>query len=932
MLKRRLEALEVVGDDGELSLRHRKLEQRVSQALWRLQLVEHDRTSSYFSRPQNGNHDGCCCTVRKAWLARLNPSVQTWYGYSPGRRKLRSPPSSSSQKKKKKQKKQGECVVVDPLLMDRLLAEPLSLMVMSMMKSHLSAARQVADLYQLWETPEGRELHFSLAHAAAAQELQRTGRQVVRNPDGDRKDAIDALSLVRLPSAVETQLSTLQQAAMPSLTADDDWQSAVLVADLVNSSTLSPPEVQVQLLNFALRRIEGTVDLNVEPWRTLRRFTECSNYHLERSSDRYAAIQSHLPLDRQLLQAQADRLDSIRTLFRQLVEALDGPPEAVDSALDNLNQSIAMADRTTTPLFRTRRYLQLLRQLAPSDLRDLGANSLLVEHDVGELIMQHLRENAEAVPEVERIARSLGIELASFLAGSLCKLVDVSSEQELVGKLIAYLRSRCPLLAQVVELQLQTEHGFLSAESPASDESMDIFLRYLKRAPSTKEHQELLLQNRPQKCRRVRSLPDSPSPIADPQNSLLAESEEEPTARLGALILEAIPQAAAQLEHLSSQPLLIIEQLLMNSQIGLATDLVKLVRLNGSDQDVEEINNILLRYATKALALGLPDIPAPRASDSAQQVADRKKNKKKNAAFVVPATVPPKEQWVADADVSQCPCCQTVQFSMFDRRHHCRRCGRVVCSHCSPHRKIVEGYGDVPVRTCVDCFSTLRDRPDVPETRTSVRPLDQSGGQTIVWRLSLDTEHNQIARREFSYEHAPNLALALAMVHLCSCNETMANFLLDQSSSMLATLHRHLLHGTLMDVCSDPLMMFSLIKSLILSAKMRYSDIVAAPSKSKPSRGLARCDALLGQIDLLSLLASASCLHLLPAQPLSQLDTWRKLRDRLIDVELWSLALDVSTKAGLDAGSVWAAWGLVCLKAGNFQGTFSSTFNYVNHN
>jgi zinc finger FYVE domain-containing protein 26 len=125
-----------------------------------------------------------------------------------------------------------------------------------------------------------------------------------------------------------------------------------------------------------------------------------------------------------------------------------------------------------------------------------------------------------------------------------------------------------------------------------------------------------------------------------------------------------------------------------------------------------------------------------------------------------------------------------------------------------------------------------------------------------------------------------------------------------------------------MDVCSDPLMMFSLIKSLILGAKMRYSDIIAAPSQSKgkPSRGLARCDALLGQIDLLSLLVSANCLHLLPPQPMSQLDTWRKLRDRLIDIELWSLALDVSTKAGLDAGSVWAAWGLVCLKAGNFQG------------
>ena len=923
MLKRRLETLQV-GDVGELSLQHRKLEQRVSQALWRLQLVEYDRASSYFSRrpAQNGSGLDGCMVVRKAWLARLNPSVQRWYGYSPSRRKLRSP---SYHKKKARDRS------VDPLLMNRLLAEPLSLMVMSMMKSHLSAARQVADLYQLWETPEGRELHFSLAHASAAQELQRTGLQVVQtsstDPNRNRKDIIDSLSHVRLPSAVETQLSTLQQAAEPSLTADDDWQSAVLVADLINSSTLSPPEVGVQLLNFALRRIEGTVDLIVEPWRTLRRFTECSNYHLEQSSWS-CPVHSHLPFDLQLLRARADRMDSIRLRFHQLVEALSASPDAVDSAFQDLNESLVQSTQSsTTPMLRMRSYLQLLRQLAPSHLRGDSAARLLA-HDVGVLMVEHLRENPDSVLEVETSARSMGIELPSFLAGILCssfnseKLVDLS-DKEFVGKLIVYLHARCPLLAQVVELQLQTEHGFsLSPETSknySKMESMDVFRRYLQR-PSQKliEKESPQVTRAPQRIHRARPLPDSPSPIADTENSLLAESDEEPTARLGALILEAIPKTTVtQLEHLLSRPLLIVEQLLMNSQIGLATDLVKLVRLNGSDEDVEEINKILLRYATKALALGLPEIPSSPAGarESAQQVA---KQKKKTSAFVLPTTAPPKEQWVADADVDLCPCCQTVQFSMFDRRHHCRRCGRVVCAHCSPHRRLVDGYGDVPVRTCVDCHSTFQDL-----TEASVRSIRSSTqhGQ-LVWRLSLDLQHNQIARREFSYEHAPNLALALAMVHLCNCNETMANFLLDQSSSMLATLHRYLLHGSLMDVCSDPLMMFSLIKSLILSAKMRYSDIIAAPgqSKSKPSRGLARCDALLGQIDLLSLLASANCLHLLPPQPLSQLDTWRKLRDRLIEIELWSLALDVSTKAGLDAGSVWAAWGLVCLKAGNFQG------------
>ncbi|OMP86478.1 E3 ubiquitin-protein ligase PIB1 [Diplodia seriata] len=44
--------------------------------------------------------------------------------------------------------------------------------------------------------------------------------------------------------------------------------------------------------------------------------------------------------------------------------------------------------------------------------------------------------------------------------------------------------------------------------------------------------------------------------------------------------------------------------------------------------------------------------------------------------------IPP---WQPDADVSYCPVCGT-QFSFWYRKHHCRKCGRVVCANCSPHR------------------------------------------------------------------------------------------------------------------------------------------------------------------------------------------------------------------------------------------------------
>jgi hypothetical protein len=74
-------------------------------------------------------------------------------------------------------------------------------------------------------------------------------------------------------------------------------------------------------------------------------------------------------------------------------------------------------------------------------------------------------------------------------------------------------------------------------------------------------------------------------------------------------------------------------------------------------------------------------------------------------------------EWQPDSATTRCPICNVVffsgTFSLSPRKHHCRKCGRVVCDTCSQGRKIVpfpatsdESVPSVstgPVRVCNAC-------------------------------------------------------------------------------------------------------------------------------------------------------------------------------------------------------------------------------------
>ncbi|KAH9109065.1 hypothetical protein LEN26_010754 [Aphanomyces euteiches] len=69
------------------------------------------------------------------------------------------------------------------------------------------------------------------------------------------------------------------------------------------------------------------------------------------------------------------------------------------------------------------------------------------------------------------------------------------------------------------------------------------------------------------------------------------------------------------------------------------------------------------------------------------------------------------KDWVSDSQRQKCLTCSR-KFTTFVRKHHCRACGEVICSHCSTHRLVrdLTKRASVPPRTvrlCNDCISPI---------------------------------------------------------------------------------------------------------------------------------------------------------------------------------------------------------------------------------
>ena len=85
------------------------------------------------------------------------------------------------------------------------------------------------------------------------------------------------------------------------------------------------------------------------------------------------------------------------------------------------------------------------------------------------------------------------------------------------------------------------------------------------------------------------------------------------------------------------------------------------------------------------------------------------------------------------------PICQmcSLSFSFLTRAHHCRNCGKSICSNCSKYCRLdILGYIDVQ-RVCFQCITL------VEETVSTVMDIRKKGNKSSIHENLYDLPYNQ---------------------------------------------------------------------------------------------------------------------------------------------------------------------------------------------
>uniref|UniRef100_A0A0V0G813 Putative pleckstrin similarity domain-containing family f member 2 n=1 Tax=Triatoma dimidiata TaxID=72491 RepID=A0A0V0G813_TRIDM len=127
------------------------------------------------------------------------------------------------------------------------------------------------------------------------------------------------------------------------------------------------------------------------------------------------------------------------------------------------------------------------------------------------------------------------------------------------------------------------------------------------------------------------------------------------------------------------------------------------VKLESLEDDGQLRNGWLIRTASKSFA-----VYAATSTEKQEWMAhinkcieDLLRKSGKKAAEVHAAV------WVPDSEANVCMHCKRNQFTVLNRRHHCRKCGDVVCGPCSNKKFLLPSQSSKPLRVCLNCYDIL---------------------------------------------------------------------------------------------------------------------------------------------------------------------------------------------------------------------------------
>lgn len=207
---------------------------------------------------------------------------------------------------------------------------------------------------------------------------------------------------------------------------------------------------------------------------------------------------------------------------------------------------------------------------------------------------------------------------------------------------------------------------------------------------------------------------------------------------------------------------------------------------------VDCIDYLLRMYAAKALDFRISEAGSTSGETSSHS-NEMVSLDSLCGTYVMPREAPDRCNWIRDEEATHCMCCKRSVFTMLTRRHHCRRCGRVICHSCSMKRMgIPKLYADVMVRVCDDCFRQTEESNNAakfvkidngsPSVSLPAFPsvaLEADAENGNGWRFSGHVKHDNLLREEFSYEYAPSASLCLNILSLHTPGTDCGNFLLS---------------------------------------------------------------------------------------------------------------------------------------------------------